>query len=240
MVHLKKRNGHLIRTGAPGSGHLSRSCLPPGLPCSYCGSNGPRVGGVIQFSGIPTSFSSSYFDGSSTHNFTISCDLNHSRVIDLIQIGTKCCWYAPVASVATCDFTYVRTGPSPVNCNRTSDVRTCVFSSYGAQSCQDCTDEFSVGTNQYYSLLLGGTVTVITPPGSCVDAGGGQRFDWGSSCGSEPALDFMSTVPFPNRIYRQVLSWGISSPGTGVHALTACGWSTTLNCGLGTVTWTPF
>lgn len=27
MAHLKKRNGHLLRTGTPGSGHLVRACI---------------------------------------------------------------------------------------------------------------------------------------------------------------------------------------------------------------------
>jgi len=34
MAHLKKRNGHLLRTGTPGSGHLVKACAPE-VPCVF-------------------------------------------------------------------------------------------------------------------------------------------------------------------------------------------------------------
>lgn len=51
MAHLKKRNGHLLRTGPPGSGHLVRACtnqcfpLPSVVFVQFSGMTGDMVDG---------------------------------------------------------------------------------------------------------------------------------------------------------------------------------------------------
>lgn len=241
MAHLKKRNGHLSRVGPAGSGHLVRACVPPGLPCSYCGPTGPITGGVISFSGIPTTFSYSYTSGATSWSYVWNVDLNHSRVIDLIQVGIRCCWYAPAASIANVDFTYTRTGPSPATCNRLYDIRTAARE-LDLFAHPDPCDNPSGLNNGSYSIQPGSSF--ITQTGSCGDLGG--TIDYGSACGIESQLEaiFFQSLNLPPRIKRQVLaetaSGGSPTDYTGKHLLSVCPWTKTLNCGLGNVTWTPF
>jgi hypothetical protein len=213
------------------------------LPCEMCGEDGPVTGGTIEFTGMPSSLTSTRVIGADTHVYDITLDLNHSRYITFSTFEGGCCWSAPYADIGTMEFIYERYngGVRVARFRATTDLRSSVKTDASVIG-EPITCSSSGPFVGHKYIIQNDTYNVLE--GSFSDPGGGNTWLWPDDCGGIYASgnDDFGPFPFPSRFLREALGWGQTIDplvNTGEHILTACPFDKTLNCGFGRVIWTP-